>query len=75
MVLYVSIMLSVCIGITGILPGTVAAADCVVVGKSIKKERNLLKKRKLLEQSIEECSSDPTINYYYAYFYHVEHIR
>ncbi len=45
----------------------VFAADCVAIGERVRKERNLLKKHKLLGQVIQECAGDSTINYYYAY--------
>ncbi len=43
------------------------AADCVAVRAKVQKERNLLKKNKLLGQVIHECAGDPVLNYYYAY--------
>ena len=63
-VLSLSLILFICIGVSS---GIVEAADCAAVSKSIQREMNLLKKRKLLQESIQQCASDPIINYHYAY--------
>ncbi|MBU0728596.1 MAG: tetratricopeptide repeat protein [Proteobacteria bacterium] len=47
--------------------GIVEAADCDAAFKSIRKERNLIKKKELLEGAIKQCPNDAEINYMNGY--------
>lgn len=49
------------------VPSLVTAADCDSIKKQIKKERNLLKKRKLLNDALKTCSQDAEVHYMCAY--------
>lgn len=49
------------------VPSLVSAADCDGIKKQIKKERNLLKKRKLLNAALEACPQDAEVHYMCAY--------
>ena len=48
------------------MAGSGVAADCMAVKKALKQERNLKKKRKMLNDAIVQCPDDPVINYKYA---------
>ncbi len=49
------------------VPTLILAADCDTLKKQIQRERNLLKKRKLLEHALETCTQDAEIHYLCAY--------
>jgi len=49
------------------VPSLVTAADCDNIKKQIKKERNLLKKRKLLNSALKTCPQDAEVHYMCAY--------
>lgn len=49
------------------LPSLVSAADCDGIRQQIKKERNLLKKRKLLNDALQTCPQDAEVHYMCAY--------
>lgn len=49
------------------LPSLVAAAQCDDLKKKIKRERNLLKKRTLLNGALETCPQDAEVHYMCAY--------
>ncbi|MEN8200124.1 MAG: tetratricopeptide repeat protein [Thermodesulfobacteriota bacterium] len=42
------------------------AADCMALKKTIKMERDLKKKRKMISEAIIQCPEDPVFNYKYA---------
>jgi tetratricopeptide (TPR) repeat protein len=48
------------------LAGPAFAADCMVIKKALQQERDLKKKRKMLNDAIIQCPEDPVINYKYA---------
>lgn len=43
------------------------AADCKAIQQTVKKERNLIKRRNLLGEAINQCKDDPVINFMYGY--------
>ena len=59
------VIICFCICFTGPSPAT--AADCNAIKNQIKKERNLLKKRQLLNGALETCPQDAEVHYICAY--------
>ena len=57
----------ICILTCLIVPMLAAASECDVIKNQIKKERNLLKKRQLLNDALTTCSQDAEIHYICAY--------
>lgn len=59
------VIICFCICFTGPSPAT--ATDCNAIKSQIKKERNLLKKRQLLNGALETCPQDAEVHYICAY--------
>ncbi len=57
----------ICILILTTCPALATEQECSTLKNQIKKERNLLKKRKLLDHAVALCPRDAEIHYSYAY--------
>lgn len=45
----------------------IESVECLAISREVKKERNVLKKRKLLKEAWQTCSESAIINYQYGY--------